>query len=151
MKISSIDIGKGASVEEIETVSVPSEFKALGSSEIVVGIGMGLRRKDNVPKVLELAEKLDASVGGTRPLVDFGFLPRQQQIGITGSSISPKVYLAIGISGQDNHVVGIRYAKTVIGINRNSDAPIFNYSDYGVVMDAMEFIQKFSDYLSNGG
>lgn len=147
-RVITVEPEEAKSPEEIERIPVSSEYRPLGSSNVVIGIGMGIRKRENVPAVLELAGKLDASVGGTRPLVDFGFLPRQQQIGITGTSISPGVYFAIGISGKDNHVAGIRYAKKIIAVNRDREAPIFNYADFGIVMDAMEFVEKYSEYLS---
>lgn len=126
---------------------VPQEYRPLPASSVVVGIGRGLKRRDQVPKALELADLLDASIGSTRPLVDMKFLPRQQQIGITGMSISPGVYLAIGISGMANHVVGIRYSGKVIAVNNDPNAEIFRYSDYGIVADANEFIEGFVGYL----
>lgn len=136
------------SVPEVFT-SVPEDFKPLNGSSIVIGIGKGLISKDNVRYAIDLANALGASLGGTRPIVDMDWLPRQQQIGLTGMSISPGLYLAIGISGQDNHVVGIRYAKKVFSVNRSRDAPIFQYSDYGLIYDSVEFIKEFIEKLQN--
>lgn len=126
---------------------VPQEYRPLGASNVVVGIGRGIKKRDQVPEAIELANLLDASLGSTRPLVDMKFVPRQQQIGITGMSISAGVYLAIGISGMANHVVGIRYCGTVIAVNSDPEAEIFRYSDYGIVADAIEFIEGFTSYL----
>ena len=75
------------------------------------------------------------------------FIPRQQQIGLTGVSISPGVYLALGISGQANHVVGIRYARKVISVNSDANAAMFRFSDYGIVADLHEFVEGFTKYL----
>jgi electron transfer flavoprotein alpha subunit len=105
-------------------------------------VGKGVGDQQNISKVLEVAALLKASLGATRPVVDLGWVPRQQQVGITGFSISPQVYIAIGISGHDNHVFGIRYAGTVISVNNSPDAPIFRYSDYGLVMDSMKFVEE---------
>jgi electron transfer flavoprotein alpha subunit len=91
---------------------------------------------------------IGASVGGSRPVVDFGFIPRQNQIGITGESISPELYVALGVSGADNHVVGIRYAKKILAVNSNPEAPIFKYSDYGVISDAYEFLNELRDHIT---
>ena len=130
---------------------VSSDFRPLSGSRIVVGVGRGMKKRDNVKNLLELANLLGGSLGGTRPIVDMGFLPRQQQIGLTGLSISPAVYIAMGISGQANHVVGIRYCGKVIAVNSDRDAPIFKYADYGIVADMMEFAESFSQYLKNKG
>lgn len=137
----------GRVYETVEKTAVPGEYRPLGSSDVVIGIGRGIKKRDQIPKVLELAGLLDASLGATRPLVDMGFIPRQQQIGLTGVSISPGVYVSVGVSGMANHVVGIRYCKKVISINRDPQAPIFGFSDYGIVADANEFIEGFTSYL----
>ena len=125
----------------------PAEYLKLSSSDIVLGVGRGLKSRENIAAVLSMADRMHASVGATRPVVDMGWVPRQQQIGLTGTSISPSLYIALGISGQDNHVVGIRYAGTVVAVNSNRDAPIFRYADYGIVCDMMDFLMKFSDFM----
>lgn len=137
------DSGQGL----LESIPVPSEYRPLNSSNAIIGIGRGLRKRDTVGEVLKLAGMLNASVGATRPMVDMNFLPRQQQIGLTGMSISPAFYMALGISGQANHVVGIRYAEKVLAINNDPAAEIFRYSDYGIVCDVNEFINGFLSYL----
>lgn len=125
----------------------PDEFRRLGDCSVVFGIGKGIARKERIPAFLEVTEKLGAGLGGTRPVIDLGFLPRQQQIGITGMSISPELYVALGISGSDNHVVGIRYAKKVLAVNTDPEAPVFGFADYGLIADANEFIEKLASRL----
>ncbi|MCL4307381.1 MAG: FAD-binding protein [Candidatus Thermoplasmatota archaeon] len=139
--------GKGSGQELIETIPVPSEYRPLNSSDAVIGIGRGIKKRDTIREVLKLADALNASVGATRPMVDMNFLPRQQQIGLTGMAISPAFYIALGISGQANHVVGIRYAGKVLAVNSDPAAEIFKYSDYGIVCDVNEFIEGFMSYL----
>ena len=134
-------------VKRISVVEVPPQFKPLNQSRVVVAVGKGIKKPDNIKDAIQLAERLDASIGATRPIVDFGWIPRQQQIGLTGISISPDVYVAIGISGHDNHVVGTRYAKKIIAVNNDPNAPIFQYADYGIISDSMEFIKGFLEYL----
>lgn len=148
-RIFELKFGAGRTYELLEKIPVPNEYKPLGASNLVIGIGRGIKKKDQVREILELANILDASLGATRPLVDMGFVPRQQQIGLTGVSISPGAYLALGISGQANHVVGIRYCNKIIAVNSDPDAPIFQYSDYGVVADVNDFLNGFAKYLSN--
>lgn len=133
--------------EMLGMTPVPETYRPLGSSNVVVGIGRGIKKRTQVEKVLKLANMLDASVGATRPLIDMRFMPRQQQIGLTGMSISPGVYLALGISGMANHTVGMRYCGTVISVNIDPDATIFGFSDYGIVGDADQFIDGFIEYL----
>lgn len=148
-RIYEVEFSSKREFELIERTPVSEDYRPLGSSDVVVGIGRGIRKRDQVPKVLKLANLLDASVGATRPLVDMRFLPRQQQIGLTGYSISPGVYLALGISGMANHTVGTRYCKTVISVNSDPEAPMFGFSDYGIVADADKFIDGLIEYLEN--
>ena len=76
-------------------------------------------------------------------------LPRQQQIGLTGMSISPALYIALGVAGMDYHIVGLRYAKSILAINNDPEAPIFKYADYGCVEDAQKFISMLNGYVSS--
>ncbi len=108
---------------------------ALDNAEVIVGVGMGVGGPENLPVVQELAAALNAPVGGTRKVVDAGWLPRQMQIGLTGRSVSPRLYVAVGISGKFNHVVGIQRAGLVLAINSNPDAEIFKQADFGIVGD----------------
>ncbi len=147
MRISVVSASGRSGPQRLSFTERPKEYRKLSSSDIILGIGRGLKNRQNVPAVLSLAEKMHASVGATRPVVDMGWVPRQQQIGLTGTSISPSLYIALGISGQDNHVVGIRYAGTVVAVNIRRDAPIFRHSDYGIVCDVMDFVGQFADFI----
>lgn len=138
------DAGK---IKLLDHTEVPGDYVPLSDSAVVLCVGKGIARKERIPGFLEVAAKLGAGLGGTRPIIDFHFLPRQQQVGITGVSISPDLYVALGISGSSNHVVGFRYAGKVLAVNTDRDAPIFKFSDYGLVADAMEFMEKLADRL----
>ncbi len=129
-------------------IGVPESFRPLRNASIIVGIGKGIGDRANVEPIRSVADSIGAALGATRPLVDLGFVPRQVQIGLTGISISPSLYLALGISGHDNHVVGFRYAKKIFSVNKDPNAPIFKYSDYGYVGDCMEFVKSLSDLLN---
>ncbi len=129
----------------LEKIPLDSKLRPL-DTHIIFGIGTGVGA-DDIKTIYAIADKLKASVGATRRVVDAGRIPRQFQIGLTGVSISPGLYIAIGISGSDNHVVGIRYAGKVIAINNNPGAAIFNHSDMGIIMDSHEFIEKLYDYM----
>ncbi|MCL5783383.1 MAG: FAD-binding protein [Candidatus Thermoplasmatota archaeon] len=137
--------------EVLENTPVPSEYMPLGSSNLVIGVGRGLKKREMLKEILGLAGMLDAAVGGTRPIVDMGFMPRQQQIGLTGSSISPGVYIALGVSGHANHVVGIRYCSKILAVNSDPSAEIFKFADYGIIADIQDFIHRFMNYLNESG
>ncbi len=150
-KLDHADSSGNESFRLLEKVPVPPEYKPLSSSSAVIGLGRGIKKRDFVQKALELSRKLGTSVGATRPIVDMGFVPRQQQIGLTGSSISSDLYINLGVSGQDNHVVGLRYVHTIVSVNVDPEAPIFKYSDYGIVSDVNEFTDGFLHYLNEKG
>ncbi|MCL4346201.1 MAG: FAD-binding protein [Candidatus Thermoplasmatota archaeon] len=131
-------------VERIEEVE--SRFMPVQKSAVVIGIGRGVKGRDKIQKVVEFCEKHGIAVGATRPVVDMKLMPRQTQIGITGVSISPDLYVAIGVAGMDNHMSGLRYARTIIAINNNPEAPIYHTADYVCNCDAGDFIEKISTH-----
>ncbi len=141
--------GRSSGQALLDEIHIPQEYVPLNASDIVIGFGRGVKKRDMVGRILKLANRLGAAVGATRPMVDMNFIPRQQQVGLTGMSISPAIYIALGISGQANHVVGIRYAEKVLAVNIDPAAEIFRYADYGLVMDINEFITGFENFLQN--
>jgi electron transfer flavoprotein alpha subunit len=110
----------------------------LDDADVIVGVGTGIGGPEKLPLVRELANALNASIGATRRAVDAGWLPRQVQIGLTGRSISPALYVTLGVRGAFNHTVGIQRAGTILAININPDADIFKQCDYGLVGDWQE-------------
>jgi len=120
----------------------------LESARMVVGVGYGLGGPQNLPLAEDLAATLRASVAVTRKIVDLGWVPRQQQVGLTGKVISPLLYVAVGIRGFFNHTIGIQKAQVIVSINRDPEAPIFAISDYGVVADALEFLPLLTAELA---
>ena len=119
----------------------------LDSADVIVAVGTGIGGPENMPVVQELAAALGAPIGGTRKVVDFGWLPRQVQIGLTGRSISPHLYVGIGISGKFNHTVGIQRSGLILAINNNPDADIFKQSDYGIVGDWTQVVPALTQQL----
>jgi electron transfer flavoprotein alpha subunit len=113
---------------------------ALDDADVVVSVGMGIGGPENLPVVREFAAVLDAPVVGTRRVVDAGWLPRQVQIGLTGRSIAPRLYVALGISGKFNHMVGVQRADLILAVNANPEADIFKQADYGIVGDWAEVV-----------
>ncbi len=107
----------------------------LEGAEVVVGVGMGVEQPENIERVKELARVLKAALCATRRVTDEGWMPRQLQVGLTGKTIEPRLYFAIGISGAPNHTVGLKRAGTVVAVNNDPDAPIFQRADIGLVGD----------------
>lgn len=125
----------------LETVrEVAEESGNLDEAEIVIGVGRGLGSSENLKTVNKLAVLLKAAVGGSRGVVDAGWLPHSQQIGLTGRVISPKMYMALGISGAVQHLVGVRTAKEIVAINIDPEAPIFKVATYGIVGDLFSIL-----------
>jgi electron transfer flavoprotein alpha subunit len=119
----------------------------LGSAQLIVGVGRGIKDPANIPIAQELATALGAELGASRPICDNGWLPMERQIGSSGQTISPKLYLAVGISGAIQHLVGIKGSQCVVAINKDPDAPIFEVADYGIVGDLMEVVPALTDAL----
>ncbi len=111
-------------------------------AEIVVAAGRGMGCAESFGRVQELADLLGACVAGTRPVVDAGWLPFERQVGQTGKSVSPKLYIACGVSGAIQHTVGMKDSKHIIAINKDPDAPVFKICDLGIVADVNEAIPK---------
>ena len=111
-------------------------------SEFLLSIGRGVEDKDNIPRFEELAEKLGATLSSSRPLVDAGWMPSARQVGQSGKTVKPRVYLALGISGAVQHLAGMRTAETIIAVNTDPEAPIFGVATYGAVVDMFELADE---------
>ncbi|PYT24776.1 MAG: electron transfer flavoprotein subunit alpha/FixB family protein [Acidobacteria bacterium] len=112
----------------------------LTAAEIIVSVGRGIKEAENIPLVRKLAEALGAELAASRPICDSGWLPMERQVGSSGQTVSPKLYLAVGISGAIQHLVGMKGSKIVVAINKDPEAPIFEVADYGIVGDLFQVV-----------
>jgi len=119
----------------------------LTSADYIVSIGRGISKEENIPLARALADKINAQIGSSRPVVDAGWLDHSRQIGSSGQTVSPKLYFALGISGAIQHLVGMKGSKQIIAINKDSNAPIFEIADYAVIGDLLEIIPKLTENL----
>lgn len=137
------------SIEEDIIKSAVNSFEEAGDADIdiseadfVISVGRGIEEEENIELVEDLVETADATLASSRPIVDNGWLPPSRQVGQSGKSVSADIYIAIGISGAVQHIAGIKNADTVIAINNDPDAPIFDVADYGVVDDLFDVIPQ---------
>lgn len=119
----------------------------LSAAELIVSVGRGIGEKENLPLVQELAEALGAELAASRPICDNGWLPMERQVGSSGQTVAPKLYLAVGISGAIQHLVGMKGAKTIVAINKDPNAPIFEVADYGIVGDLFEVVPALTEEI----
>jgi electron transfer flavoprotein alpha subunit len=110
----------------------------LSQAERIVAVGRGIKTAENLPVAEKLAKALGAELAASRPICDNGWLPMERQIGSSGQTVAPKLYLALGISGAIQHLVGMKGARTIVAINKDADAPIFEIADYGIQGDIFE-------------
>ena len=122
----------------------------LGQAERIVAVGRGIKAQEHLPLAQELARALDAELAASRPICDAGWLPMDRQIGSSGQTVAPALYLALGISGAIQHLVGMKGARAIVAINKDADAPIFEVADYGIVGDLFEVVPALIAALEAG-
>ena len=121
----------------------------LTQAPILVSIGRGIKAPENIPLAEKLAKALGAELSASRPICDEGWLPMERQIGSSGQTVSPKLYLALGISGAIQHVVGMKGSRCIVAINKDQNAPIFEIADYGVVGDLFEIVPALTEAVES--
>jgi electron transfer flavoprotein alpha subunit len=127
-------------VQVLESVTEAQETVRLTEADVVVTGGRGLQKAENFNLIEQLALLLDGAVGATRSVVDEGWKAYSHQVGQTGKTVSPKLYMACGVSGAIQHVVGMQGSEIIVAVNRDPEAPIFDIVNYGVVADLFEFL-----------
>lgn len=152
----------GAAAAPVETVNVQiadnvvrnqpeAPFKEakqavdLTQAEIIVSVGRGIKEQKNIELAKALADALGGEIAASRPICDSGWLPMDRQIGSSGQTVAPKVYLAVGISGAIQHIVGMKGARTIIAINKDAEAPIFEIADYGIVGNLFDIVPALTE------
>jgi electron transfer flavoprotein alpha subunit len=124
-----------------------SQTVDLGSAQLIVSVGRGIKEAENLPLVQELAAALGAELAASRPICDNGWLPMERQVGSSGQTVAPKLYLAVGISGAIQHLVGMKGSQCIVAINKDPDAPIFEVADYGIVGDLFEVVPALTEAI----
>ena len=119
----------------------------ISDADFLVSIGRGIGEEENLELIEELAEVTDATISASRPIVDNGWLPKNRQVGQSGKTVTPDVYLAIGISGAVQHVAGMKGAETIIAVNKDPNAPIFDIADYGIIGDLFDVVPALIEEL----
>ena len=150
----SLKVGRTPQVQRLEVYGTgrvefigyePAEAKDvdLSKAEIIVTAGRGIGKKDNVPVIAALAKALGGELGASRPVVDAGWVEHSHQVGTTGQTVSPKLYVACGVSGAIQHLAGMKKSDFIVAINKDKDAPIGEVADVLVVADVMQFVPTF--------
>jgi electron transfer flavoprotein alpha subunit len=159
------DAGRAVGTPPIEEIAAPAgparvRFKRLVTPEggdvditreaVLVSVGRGIQSRDNISVVKELAEALGGAISASRPIVDQGWLPRSRQVGKSGMTVKPKLYVAVGISGAPEHLEGMRGAELIVAVNTDRNAPIFGVAHYGVTGDLFDVLPLLTERLKPG-
>jgi electron transfer flavoprotein alpha subunit len=132
----------------LEIIEAEAGDVDITKSEVLVSVGRGIEDQDNIEIINELAKAMGADVSCSRPIVDAKWLEKSRQVGTSGQTVKPKVYMALGISGSFQHLGGVKGNPFIIAVNKNPKAPIFQAADVGVVADILEFVPELTEKVS---
>ena len=141
-------ISEASHLKFIEYIEAAVGDVDIAKADMVVGVGRGIKEKDNLALVESFADSIGAVLACTRPVVDAEWLPKDRQVGSSGKTIKPKLYIAVGISGAFQHVAGMKAADTIVAINKDPDAPIFNQADFGIVDDLFKVLPALKEKIA---
>jgi electron transfer flavoprotein alpha subunit len=152
-KVIKVDVKfKSPGTKLIETRPKAAKGARLSDAAIIVSFGRGLRKKEDMPLVEQLANTIGGVLGCSRPIAeDLHWMPEDQYVGLSGQKVNPKLYLALGISGQIQHLTGIRNSRIIVAVNSDPKAPIFEFSDYNIIADLYQMIPAFIDAVKGKG
>ena len=132
-------------VKPLEIFKEAKQAVDLTQAEIIVSVGRGIKEQKNIDLAKALADALGGEIAASRPICDSGWLPMDRQIGSSGQTVAPKLYLALGISGAIQHIVGMKGARNIIAINKDAEAPIFEIADFGVVGNLFDIVPALTE------
>jgi len=142
-----LDVDGGGNVEFLGYEPAEAKDVDLSKADVIVSAGRGIGKKDNVPVIAALAKALGGELGSSRPVVDAGWIEHSHQVGTTGQTVSPKLYVACGISGAIQHLAGMKKSDFIVAINKDKDAPIGEIADVLIVADVMQFVPALTEKL----
>ncbi len=162
-RVDAVKLGSGAPTRSITAAVDPAKIRQtaeapfreakqavdLSQAERIVSVGRGIKAPENIELAKQLAAAMNAEISASRPICDAGWLPMERQVGSSGQTVAPKMYLALGISGAIQHVVGMKGAKTIVAINKDPEAPIFEIADYGITGDLFEIVPAMIEALKS--